>query len=162
MDSIMAPGRIQYIRGTKLEGCIFCSGSAREEELVLYDGELCYIIMNKYPYISGHLLVVPFRHICDIERMTAQEKMEMMELIDMAVRVLKKTLAPEGFNIGMNLGKAAGAGVDDHLHIHIVPRWPGDTNFTTVLGEVRVIPEDIAETRNTLLPYFLKKRGDVK
>jgi len=154
MDSIMAPGRMEYIKGKKPDGCIFCEGSVREEDLVLYKGKSCYIMMNKYPYTSGHLLVIPFRHICDIEETNAEEKMEMMELTDMCVRALKKAIDPEGFNIGMNLGKAAGAGVDDHLHIHVVPRCLGDTNFATVLGEVRVIPEDIAKTRNTLLSYF--------
>ncbi len=162
MDSIMAPGRMKYIKGQKPDGCIFCNGSTRDEDLVLYEGKSCYIVMNKYPYTTGHLLVVPFRHICDIEETNAEEKMEVMELIAMCVRILKEALTPEGFNMGMNLGKAAGAGVDDHLHIHIVPRWNGDTNFATVLGEVRVIPEDIAETRNTLLPYFSRMRGDVK
>ncbi len=159
MDSIMAPGRMEYIKGRKPDGCIFCEGSAREEDLVLYEGKSCYIMMNKYPYTSGHLLVIPFRHICNIEDTSAEEKMEMMELTAMCVRGLKKALAPEGFNIGMNLGKAAGAGVDDHLHIHIVPRWLGDTNFATVLGEVRVIPEDIAKTRNILLSYFTEGKG---
>ena len=157
MDSIMAPGRMEYITGRKPDGCIFCEGSAREEDLVLYEGKSCYVMMNKYPYTSGHLLVIPFRHICDIEEMNAEEKMEMMELTDICVRTLKNALAPEGFNIGMNLGKVAGAGVDDHLHIHVVPRWLGDTNFTTVLGEVRVIPEDITKTRNTLLHYFQRR-----
>ena len=155
MDNIMAPGRMEYIKGIKPKGCIFCEGSAREETLVLRDGMSCYVMMNKYPYSSGHLLVIPFRHICAIEETNTGEKLEMMELTGMCVRILKKALDPEGFNIGMNLGKVAGAGVDDHLHIHIVPRWLGDTNFATVLGEVRVIPEDIAKTRNTLLPYFL-------
>ena len=162
MDNIMAPGRMEYIKGIKPDGCVFCKGSVREEDLVLYEGESCYIMMNKYPYTSGHLLVIPFRHICAIEETSAEEKLEMMELTGMCVRILKKALDTEGFNIGMNLGKVAGAGVDDHLHIHIVPRWLGDTNFTTVLGEVRVIPEDIAKTRNTLLPYFPGKRGDVE
>jgi ATP adenylyltransferase len=155
MDSIMAPGRMEYIKGIKQKGCIFCEGSAREENLILHDGTSCYVMMNKYPYSSGHLLVIPFRHICTIEETNAEEKLEMMELTGMCVRILKNAIDPEGFNIGMNLGKVAGAGVDDHLHIHIVPRWLGDTNFATVLGEVRVIPEDIAKTRNTLLPYFL-------
>ncbi len=157
MDSIMAPGRMEYITGKKPDGCVFCGGSAREEDLVLYEGKSCYIMMNKYPYTSGHLLVIPFRHICDIEETNAEEKMEMMQLTDMCVRTLKKAFTPEGFNIGLNLGKAAGAGVEDHLHIHVVPRWLGDTNFATVLGEVRVIPEDIIQTRNTLLQYFQRR-----
>jgi len=153
----MAPGRMKYIKGEKPDGCIFCGGSAREEDLVLYEGESCYIIMNKYPYTSGHLLVIPFRHVCNMEETNAEEKMEMMELTALCVKTLKEAFAPEGFNIGMNLGKVAGAGVDDHLHIHVVPRWLGDTNFATVLGDVRVIPEDLAETRNTLLRYFGKR-----
>lgn len=155
MDNIMAPGRMEYIKGRKPDGCIFCRESAREESLVLRDERSCYVMMNKYPYSSGHLLVIPFRHICTIEETSAEEKLEMMELTGMCVKILKEALDPEGFNIGMNLGKVAGAGVEDHLHIHIVPRWLGDTNFATVLGEVRVIPEDITKTRNTLLPYFL-------
>jgi ATP adenylyltransferase len=157
MDSIMAPGRMKYIKGERPEGCIFCRGSAMEKDLVLYEGTSCYVIMNKYPYTSGHLLVIPFRHVCNMEEMNAEEQMELMGLTTSCVRNLKKAFAPEGFNIGMNLGKAAGAGVDDHLHIHVVPRWLGDTNFSTVLGEVRVIPEDLAETRNTLLRYFGKR-----
>ncbi|MDD5722434.1 MAG: HIT domain-containing protein [Syntrophales bacterium] len=148
---------MEYIKGDKPNGCIFCRGSAREKDLVLHEGNSCYIIMNKYPYTSGHLLVIPFRHMCDMEETNAEEKMEMMELTAMCVRNLKKAFEPEGFNIGMNLGKVAGAGIDNHLHIHVVPRWLGDTNFTTVLGEVRVIPEDIATTRKTLLRYFEKR-----
>ncbi|MEA2014427.1 MAG: HIT domain-containing protein [Thermodesulfobacteriota bacterium] len=162
MERIMAPGRMKYIRGKKPDGCIFCGGSARDGDLVLYEGKSCYIMMNKYPYTSGHLLVIPFSHISNIEEASDEERMEAMGLIDMCVRALKRAFSPEGFNIGMNLGKAAGAGVDDHLHIHIVPRWGGDTNFATVLGDVRVIPEDIAETRNILLSYFPKMRGDVE
>ncbi|HOO91318.1 MAG TPA: HIT domain-containing protein [Syntrophales bacterium] len=157
MDCIMAPGRMAYITGKKPEGCVFCEGSAREEDLVLYEGNSCYIMMNKYPYTSGHLLVIPFRHICGMEETTAEEKLEMMELTDICVRTLKKAFSPEGFNIGMNLGKVAGAGVESHLHIHIVPRWLGDTNFTTVLGEIRVIPEDIIKTREKLSQYFPRR-----
>ena len=156
MDSLMAPGRMEYIKGEKPNGCIFCKESAREKDLVLYEGKSCYIIMNKYPYTSGHLLVIPFRHVCNMEETNAEERVEMMELTAMCVRNLKKAFEPEGFNIGMNLGKVAGAGVDDHLHLHVVPRWLGDTNFATVLGETRVIPEDIATTRKALLQYFRK------
>lgn len=157
MEGIMAPGRMEYIRGERPDGCIFCKGSARDKDLVLYEGTSCYIIMNKYPYTSGHLLVVPFRHLCDMEETNAEERAEIMELTSLCVEVLKEAFAPEGFNIGMNLGKVAGAGVDCHLHVHVVPRWLGDTNFSTVLGEVRVIPEDLATTRNTLLPYFRRR-----
>ncbi len=150
----MAPGRMEYIKGEKPDGCIFCKGSARENDLVLYEGSSCYVLMNKYPYTSGHLLVIPFRHVCNMEETNAEEKIEMMELTATCVRNLKNAFDPEGFNIGMNLGKVAGAGVDDHLHLHVVPRWLGDTNFSTVLGGFRVIPEDLMTTRNTLLQYF--------
>jgi ATP adenylyltransferase len=157
MDSIMAPERMQYIKSEKPEGCIFCRESLREKELVLYEGTSCYVMLNKYPYTSGHLLVAPFRHVPHMEQMNGQEMAEMMELTVLCVRVLKEAYTPEGFNIGMNLGRVAGAGVDDHLHVHIVPRWLGDINFSTVVGEVRVIPEDLATTRNTLLRYFGKR-----
>jgi len=153
----MAPGRMEYIKGEKPDGCVFCKGSSREKDLVLYEGKSCYIIMNKYPYTSGHLLVVPFRHVCDMEETNAEERAEMTELTSLCVEILKEAFAPEGFNIGMNIGKVAGAGVDCHLHVHVVPRWLGDTNFSTVLGEVRVIPEDLVTTRDTLLQYFRRR-----
>ncbi len=154
MDTIMAPGRMEFIKGKKPEGCIFCKGSIREDDLLLYEGGSCYIIMNKYPYTSGHLLVIPFRHLSNMEETTAEERMEMMDLTSMCIKILKKAFNPEGFNIGMNLGRVAGAGVEDHLHIHIVPRWLGDTNFSTVLGEVRVIPEALEETKKKLWQHF--------
>ncbi len=154
MDRILAPGRMAYIKGEKPEGCIFCRGSAREKDLVLYEGKTCYVMMNKYPYTSGHLMVIPFRHVSDFEETSVSERAEMMDFVGMCVGALKAAFDPEGFNIGMNLGKVAGAGVDDHLHIHVVPRWVGDTNFSTVLGEVRVIPEDLTITCSTLAQYF--------
>lgn len=153
----MAPGRMEYIKGEKPDGCVFCKESSREKDLVLYEGTSCYIIMNKYPYTSGHLLVIPFRHVCDMEETNAEERVEMVELTALCVEILKEAFAPEGFNIGMNIGKVAGAGVDCHLHVHVVPRWLGDTNFSTVLGEVRVIPEDLVTTRDTLLQHFRRR-----
>ncbi|MBN2282612.1 MAG: HIT domain-containing protein [Deltaproteobacteria bacterium] len=154
MDVIISPGRMEYLKSSKPDGCIFCENSIRDARLVLFEGRSCYVMMNKYPYTTGHLLVIPYRHICEISDMTAEEKQEMMNLTDRCIGILKQAMNPEGFNIGINLGKAAGAGVDCHLHLHIVPRWIGDTNFTTVLGEVRVIPEDIETTRSVLLPCF--------
>jgi len=156
MEYMQSPGRMEYLTGKKPEGCIFCKGSARDEDLLLTECDYCYVMMNKYPYNSGHLMVVPYRHISDIEEMTSDEKREMIDLMDMSVRIMKKVMNPDGFNIGINVGKAAGAGVESHLHLHIVPRWPGDTNFATVLGEFRVIPESVKETRDALLPYFQK------
>ena len=145
-----------YIRGEKPEGCIFCKNSIRVDELVLFDGETSFVMMNLYPYTSGHLLIIPFRHVSQVEDLLPAEKQEMFDLVDISVRVLKEVLKPEGFNIGMNLGTVAGAGVDDHFHIHIVPRWRGDSNFMSVLGEVRVIPEDVSRTWELLMPYFKK------
>lgn len=147
---------MEYLISTKPEGCIFCKESIRDGGLVLCERHSTYVIMNKYPYNSGHLLIVPHRHVCSFEELSPEEKMEMMELLDLSIRAMKEVMKPEGFNIGMNIGKAGGAGVDDHLHMHIVPRWPGDTNFVTVFGEVRVIPEDVEDTRDRLLPFFEK------
>lgn len=124
--------------------------------LVLFEGETSFVMMNLYPYTSGHLLIIPCRHASQIEDLLPPEKQELFDLADISVRVLKEALKPDGFNIGMNLGTAAGAGVDDHLHIHIVPRWCGDSNFMSVLGEVRVIPEDVSMTGELLMPYFKK------
>ncbi|MBN2516721.1 MAG: HIT domain-containing protein [Deltaproteobacteria bacterium] len=154
MKHIKSPGRMEYLKAGKPDGCIFCKGSIRDKSLVLYEGTSCYVIMNKYPYNSGHLLIVPFRHISDIEDMSREEKIEMIDLMERSVRIMKEVMRPEGFNIGMNVGKAGGAGVESHLHLHVVPRWPGDTNFVTVLGEVRVIPEDVEQTRDSLLSFF--------
>lgn len=145
---------MEYLKAEKPDGCIFCKDSIRDKSLVLHEGTSCYVIMNKYPYNSGHVLIVPFRHISDIEDMSKEEKMEMIDLMDRSVRIMKEVMNPEGFNIGMNVGKAGGAGIESHLHLHIVPRWPGDTNFVTVLGEVRVIPENVEQTRDSLLPFF--------
>ena len=147
---------MEYIRGEKPEGCIFCQDSLRRDELILFEGQTSFVMMNLYPYTSGHLLIIPFRHISQVEELLPVEKEEMFNLVDISVRVLKEALKPDGFNIGINLGTVAGAGVDDHLHIHVVPRWCGDSNFMSVLGEVRVIPEDVSRTWEIIMPYFKK------
>jgi len=156
MQSIYAPWRMTYITGEKPDGCVFCRGSIRGDEFVLCEGKTVFVMMNLYPYISGHLLVVPYRHIREIEELQPDEKMELFDLIDLCVRSLKEVMQPHGFNIGMNLGKAAGAGIDDHLHAHVIPRWGGDTNFMSTVGKIRVIPEDLYKTRDHLLPCFRK------
>jgi ATP adenylyltransferase len=112
------------------------------------------IIMNRFPYINGHLLVSPVRHVPDLSALSREETFDLLDMVSKAVTVLKKVMSPEGFNIGLNLGKVAGAGVDSHIHFHIVPRWGGDTNYMSVLAEVRVIPEHIKNTYNKLLPHF--------
>jgi ATP adenylyltransferase len=161
MEKIYAPWRMEFIRGEKPAGCIFCRESQRSDDLVLFEGNTAFVMANRYPYISGHLMIIPFRHISQLEDLLSEEKLEIFNLQEMAIRVLKKAMSPDGFNIGMNLGKAAGAGIDDHIHVHIVPRWSGDANFMSVVGEVRVIPEDIHKTCEILLPYFEKYRPEV-
>jgi ATP adenylyltransferase len=160
MQVLWAPWRIEYILGEKEKECIFCAGDDRSrdrERLILYVGEHCIVLMNKFPYNNGHLLVAPKRHIPDLDLMNQEEAKEVFDMLKYSVSVLKKILKPDGFNVGLNLGKVAGAGIEEHLHFHIVPRWNGDTNFITVLGEVRVIPEHIRQTYEKLLPYFQDK-----
>jgi ATP adenylyltransferase len=161
MEKLYAPWRMTFIKSEKPSGCIFCKDSIRLESLVVFDGNTAFVMMNRYPYISGHLMIIPFRHINRMEDLLPEEKLEIFNLQDMSVRVLKKAMNPDGFNIGMNLGKAAGAGVDDHIHVHVVPRWSGDTNFMSVVGDVRVIPEDIYKTCELLMPHFKNYRLEV-
>lgn len=149
MDQLWAPWRAALFDNYKSDGCIFCDlpvlGDDRKA-LILHRGQSAFIIMNAYPYSSGHLMVVPFRHVARLDELTGEERSEIMELVALAERVLTRALKPEGFNVGFNLGKAGGAGVDSHLHCHVVPRWVGDTNFMPVLGETRVINESLEAT----------------
>jgi ATP adenylyltransferase len=161
MDTIFAPWRMTYIRGEKAAGCVLCRDSLRGAELVVCEGKSGFIMMNRYPYTGGHLMIVPYRHVCRLGDLTPEEQLELFVFQDLSVRVLTEVMNPEGFNIGMNLGKAAGAGIDDHLHIHVVPRWVGDTNFISVIGGVRVIPEDVTGTAGQLRPFFDKLRREV-
>ncbi len=161
MEKIYAPWRMEFIKGEKQAGCVFCKDSVRCHDLVLYEGKWAFVMMNRYPYNSGHLMIVPSRHICDMEDLLPEEKKEIFDLLDTSIKILKKAMNPEGFNIGINLGKAAGAGIVDHMHVHIVPRWSGDTNFITTVGDIRVIPEDIYKTCELLMPYFGKYRPEV-
>ena len=129
-------------------GCIFCEALARidTEPLVVHRGRVAFVILNKFPYNNGHLMVVPNRHVGRLADLEAAELAEFIELAQAAERALSSAYRPHGFNMGLNLGKPAGAGVLDHLHLHVVPRWDGDTNFMTVLGETRVLPEELADT----------------
>jgi ATP adenylyltransferase len=162
MDAMMAPWRMTFIKGQKPEGCIFCKSSIRSDELILFEGQRSFVMMNRYPYTCGHLMIIPQRHVSRLEDLAAEESNDIFHLAGIAVRILNEVMQPDGLNIGMNLGKAAGAGVDDHIHVHIVPRWSGDTNFISVIGEVRVIPEDVSETWARLLPYFkIYLRGEL-
>lgn len=161
MDTIFAPWRMTYIRGEKPQGCVLCRDSLRAEELIVGEGKSAFVLVNRYPYTGGHLMIVPFRHLNRIEEILPAERAELFTLVDLAVRVLREAMNPDGFNVGMNLGKAGGAGIDDHLHIHVVPRWVGDTNFMSVIGGVRVIPEDVGRTCALLKPYFEKLQREI-
>jgi ATP adenylyltransferase len=161
METIFAPWRATYVRGEKPEGCVICRASLQVEELVVCDGKCSFIMVNRYPYTGGHLMIVPFRHLSHIADLSQAEREELFGFVDLSVRVLTEAMNPEGFNIGMNLGKAGGAGIDDHLHIHIVPRWGGDTNFMSVIGGVRVIPDNVSGTARELKPYFMKLQREV-
>jgi ATP adenylyltransferase len=153
MKYLWGPWRMEYIRMEKPKGCIFCEKPKEErdeENHILYRGKKNFIILNNYPYNPGHLMIVPYRHLDTPEKMTPQERNEHYEIVSRCVEVLKQELRPDGFNLGMNLGKVAGAGIDDHIHTHIVPRWNGDTNYMTVVSETRVVPEALAETYRKL------------
>lgn len=157
MDRLWAPWRMTYILDEdKPPGCIFClAGDGKgADDLVLGVGEHCLVMMNKYPYNNGHLLVAPKRHIASLGRLDATEMASLLASVSLATEALGQAMSPDGYNVGLNLGLVAGAGIEDHLHFHVVPRWNGDHNFMTVLGEVRVIPEHIRQTHDKLKPYF--------
>ena len=158
MKVLWAPWRMNYILSDgKGDDCIFCPGEKRkkdEERLILYVSPQIMVIMNRYPYNNGHLLVAPVRHVAGLESLSDGETLELLQMVRRSIDILKETMSPEGFNVGLNLGRVAGAGMEEHLHFHVVPRWNGDTNFMTVHGEVRVIPEHIKETYKKLRPRF--------
>jgi ATP adenylyltransferase len=150
---------MEYVVGEKEKGCIFCvraASSNDRENLVLYRGKNVFVMMNKYPYNNGHLMVVPYAHQSSLAGLDQETRLELMNTAQECVERLG-IFRPEAFNIGINVGKTAGAGVEEHIHIHIVPRWGGDTNFMAVTGETRVIPEHILDTYDKLYPGFNKK-----
>jgi len=159
MNYIWSPWRMEYIESNKEEGCVFCSAQEKEdsaENLIALRGEHAYVILNRYPYTSGHLMVVPLDHKPNFEDLDPQTRAEMMELTSRCMTVLRKVYHPQAFNMGANIGEAAGAGVKLHVHIHIVPRWQGDTNFMSVLGETRVLPESLESTYQRVRNGFLE------
>jgi ATP adenylyltransferase len=159
MKKLWAPWRLAFILGPKSKGCIFCrlpKAKRDRENLILYRGRFHYIILNKFPYNNGHLMVVPFRHIKELHRLKPQENTEMMELSGVATRVLDETMGPQGYNLGMNLGLAGGAGIRHHLHMHVVPRWNGDTNYMPILSDTKVLVELITDTYDRLAPAIEK------
>ena len=149
---------MEYVISDQKEGaCIFCPGEDRRQDaakLILDVGSLTMVMMNRFPYVNGHLLVAPVRHVADMGSLTDKEMLDLISVVRRSIGILKDVMNAEGFNVGLNLGRVAGAGVESHLHFHIVPRWNGDTNFMTVFGELRVIPEHIVETYQKLLPHF--------
>jgi len=158
MKQIWAPWRAEYIFGQKSNKCIFCKGSDKDDKksLLLYRGDFAAVMMNRFPYNNGHLLVYPWKHTSLLEDMEKEETLELFTLIQDSVTILKKEMTPGGFNVGMNLGREAGAGIEEHIHFHIVPRWNGDTNFMPVIGEARVLPEHLKATYDKLYPHFQK------
>ncbi len=155
--TIWAPWRIEYILSDKEAGCFLCKMFAEDadrDNLLLKRGKTCAIVMNRYPYTGGHLMVTPYRHLENLKDMTKEERLEMTDLSIEAVEILKSELKPDGLNLGYNLGEAAGAGLKDHIHQHIVPRWTGDTNFMPVLADTRVMPQALEEQYDVLYPLF--------
>jgi ATP adenylyltransferase len=154
MDRLFTPWRLPYVTAASRTepGCIFCDALAHIDEapLVVFRGQRAFVILNKFPYNNGHVMVVPHRHTGELSALGAEELAEIMALAQRVERALTELYRPHGFNLGLNLGKSAGAGVLDHLHLHIVPRWNGDTNFMTVLGDTRVLPEDLVRTAERL------------
>lgn len=158
MNHLWSPWRMEYIENHRKEdGCVFCNAQAKEdsaENLIAHRGERAYVILNRYPYTSGHLLVVPFEHQPNLELLVPETRAEMMELTTRCMTVLRSIYNPQAFNMGANIGEAAGAGVEVHVHIHIVPRWAGDTNFMSALGETRVLPEALEVTYERVKKAF--------
>lgn len=153
MKHLWAPWRIQYIKSTPPAECIFCTlpreGRDREHR-ILHQGDRVFAILNTFPYNSGHLMIVPRRHVADLGHLEDAEILDLVHLTTAAMEAIRETYRSEGFNVGINIGRAAGAGIVDHLHVHVVPRWVGDTNFMPVVGEVKVIPEDLSITYDRL------------
>ena len=157
MEHIWAPWGMQNINIKKPSGCIFCDKPKEDrdaENYILYHGKLNFVILNSYPYNPGHLMVVPYRHISTPEDLTAPERHDHYDLISRCVSICREVFTPAGFNLGMNLGRVAGAGIADHCHTHLVPRWDGDTNWMPVIADTRVLPEALTETYDKLKGKF--------
>lgn len=163
MDILWSPWRYAYIKSseaekTPLQTCTFCQilndSATDEEKFILHRAEFNFVILNIFPYISGHLMIVPFAHLADLDEAEKPITDELMDLAKRCQTALRAAYQPHGFNLGMNLGRAAGAGVAEHFHLHILPRWVGDANFMTAVGETRTIPEDLQTTYQKLKPFF--------
>ncbi|UCE97872.1 MAG: HIT domain-containing protein [Dehalococcoidia bacterium] len=165
MEYLWAPWRIEYVKKAGDEGekgCILCTKPAQRNDtdnLILYRGQYCFIIMNSFPYNSGHLMITPYRHVASLEDLHSEERAEIFTLASRSVAIQKRVLRADGFNIGINLGRIAGAGIDKHIHTHVVPRWVGDTNFMPVVGDIKVVNEAIKDTYHKLAVEFSNKAG---
>lgn len=159
MERLWAPWRMDYIAKGNSNSCFLCEkcqSQNEENDLVLFKSERIVVLLNLFPYNNGHLLIAPCRHVSEPEELFPEEALEFWQVLNRSLSALKAALNPEGFNIGANLGKVAGAGLDSHFHLHVVPRWLGDTNFMPVLAEVKVMPEHLSTTYRKLKEYFLK------
>jgi ATP adenylyltransferase len=156
-DILWAPWRLEYILGPKPDECVFCLPAHRREDaerLVLHRGRHCFVIMNKYPYTNGHVMVTPYRHVMTLSDLSPDETHEMMDLMQATVRIMNVHFRPGGINAGLNIGEAAGAGIKEHLHFHLLPRWVGDASFMAAACDTRVIPETLAQTYARLKPLY--------
>ena len=164
MSHLWTPWRMAYLRGQepRPEGCLFCLKPGEEDAAahIVHRGRLCYAILNRFPYNNGHLMVVPYAHVANIEDLDAETVAELMALTQLSVRVLRQAYQPQGFNLGLNIGEVAGAGVAGHVHLHVVPRWGGDTNYMTIVGQTRVIAEWLDQTYHQLQPLFERLLAD--
>jgi ATP adenylyltransferase len=163
MERLWSPWRLAYVTGTGgANACIFCEADQRDDDPLIVDrGAHAFVILNLYPYNSGHLMVVPRRHVGNLASLTADELSEIMLLTQRSEIALTRVYQPQGINVGINLGRPAGAGVVDHVHVHLVPRWTGDTNFMSVVGNVRVLPEEVHQSADRLRPVFAELSGGV-
>ena len=165
MEVMFAPWRMKFIRNAvkkKIKGCLFCSKLKSKNDsgnLLIYRGKSAFVMLNLYPYNSGHLMVIPYAHASLPADLDIEVQIEMLVLLNKCIEVLQRALKPEGFNIGVNLGRAAGAGIDEHVHVHAVPRWNGDTNYMAILAETRVVPEWLDDTYSKLKPIFDEVMG---
>ncbi len=156
MERLWAPWRMEYLMSEKPDGCIFCDKAGEADDrrnLILFRSEHSFVLMNAYPYNNGHVMVAPLRHVASFRDLTPEERCDLMETLTRTEGILQRAFAPQGMNIGANLGACAGAGVPGHVHVHILPRWEGDTNFMPVLGDTRVIPELLVQTYEKLLQH---------
>ena len=161
-DRLWAPWRMEYIAGEKPEECIFCGRAAAGDDpanLIVRRGERCFVILNAFPYTNGHVMIAPYEHLASLEDLDEAIAAELMALTRESLRAVREAYGPDGFNVGINQGAAAGAGVEDHVHQHVVPRWGGDTNFMPVVGDTRVLPQSLEESYDQLREAFAAVAG---